>query len=113
MISSDRSRDIETERRLTMRSVADVSQQMRYILEDSSSVALPDALAQLWRGCGGNQGHTAAAVKLHVRWELKRGQVWGPKLTHGRTSDHQSPFKDESVPPGSLSINDLGYFDLR
>jgi len=82
------------------------------ILEDSSSVALPDELAEIWRGCGGNQGHTAAAVKLHVRWELKRGQVWGPKLTHGRTSDHQSPFKDEVVQPGSLSITDLGYFDL-
>ncbi len=37
------------------------------ILEDSSSVALPDELAEIWRGCGGNQDHTAAAVKLHVR----------------------------------------------
>lgn len=37
------------------------------ILEDSSSLSLPDELAQLWRGCGGNQEHTAAAVKLHVR----------------------------------------------
>ncbi len=37
------------------------------ILEDSSSVSLPNELAQRWRGCGGNQDHTAAAVKLHVR----------------------------------------------
>src|SRR5712692_4591258 len=37
------------------------------ILEDSSSIALPDELAEVWRGCGGNQEHTAAAVKLHVR----------------------------------------------
>jgi hypothetical protein len=37
------------------------------ILEDSSSISLPDALAETWRGCGGNQAHTAAAVKLHVR----------------------------------------------
>jgi hypothetical protein len=74
---------------------------------------LPDALAEIWRGCGGNQAHTAAAVKLHVRWELKRGQVQGPKLTDGRTSDHASPFNDEEVEAGSLSIRDLGYFSLR
>src|SRR5712691_1871524 len=36
------------------------------ILEDSSSIALPDELAECWRGCGGNQSHTAAAVKLHT-----------------------------------------------
>src|SRR5437588_1869737 len=41
------------------------------ILEDSSSISLPDALATVWQGCGGNQEHTAAAVKLHVRVELK------------------------------------------
>ena len=45
------------------------------ILEDSSSISFPDALAEIWRGCGGNQAHTAAAVKQHVRWELKRGQA--------------------------------------
>lgn len=37
------------------------------VLEDSSSISLPDDLAEIWRGCGGNQSHTAAAVKLHVR----------------------------------------------
>src|SRR6266581_1621881 len=83
------------------------------ILEDSSSIALPDELAQIWQGCGGKQAHTAAAVKLHVRWELKRGQVQGPELTAGRTSDHASPFNDEAVEAGSLSIKDLGYFSLR
>ena len=58
------------------------------VIEDSSSIALPDALAEQWRGCGGNQAHTAAAVKLHVRWDLKRGRLWGPALTAGRASDH-------------------------
>ena len=37
------------------------------ILQDSSSMTLPDALAEQWQGCGGTQDHTAAAVKLHVR----------------------------------------------
>lgn len=83
------------------------------ILEDSSSISLPDELAEVWQGCGGNQAHTAAAVKLQVRWELKRGQVQGPKLTDGRTSDHASPFNEQAVEAGSLSIKDLGYFSLR
>ncbi len=83
------------------------------ILEDSSSVSLPNELAELWRGCGGNQDHTAAAVKLHVRWELKGGQLWGPRLTDGRTSDHTSPFNTEPVQAGALYVQDLGYFDLQ
>src|SRR6266516_5385099 len=37
------------------------------VVEDSSTITLPEELAQLWRGCGGNQRHTAAAIKLHVR----------------------------------------------
>ena len=83
------------------------------ILEDSSSLSLPNELAEIWRGCGGNQDHTAAAVKLHVRWERKRGRLWGPKLTDGRASDRRSPLNEEPVEPGSLSVKDLGYFNLE
>ena len=85
------------------------------ILEDSSTITLPNALAEIWQGCGGNQDHTAAAVKVHVRWDLQRGQLWGPMLSDGRRSDHASPFNElqEQVPAGSLSIEDLGYFGLR
>ena len=83
------------------------------LLEDSSSIALPDVLAEIWRGCGGKQAHTAAAVKLHTRWELKRGRLQGPQLANGRSSDQASPFKDEEVVPGSLLVTDLGYFNLR
>lgn len=81
------------------------------VLEDSSSIALPEELAEQWQGCGGAPGKGQAAVKLHVRWELKRGQLQGPRLTHGRTIDRSSPFKDECLPVGSLSIADLGYLD--
>ncbi len=82
------------------------------VIEDSSSIALPDELAEHWRGCGGNQAHTAAAVKLHVRWDLKRGRLWGPALTAGRASDHSSPWANEALPPKSLYCSDLGYFHL-
>src|SRR5438067_7536809 len=81
------------------------------VLEDSSTVALPNELVTCWQGCGGASGEGHAAVKLHVRWELKRGSLHGPKLTHGRTSDRSSPFKEEPLPAGSLYIADLGYLD--
>jgi len=62
------------------------------VLEDSSSIALPEELAEQWQGCGGAPGEGQAAVKFHVRWELKQGQLQGPKLTDGRVSDRSSPF---------------------
>jgi hypothetical protein len=81
------------------------------VLEDSSSIALPDELAECWQGCGGAPGEGLAAVKLHVRWELKRGGLQGPCLTHGWVSDRSSPFKEDPLPEGSLYIADLGYVD--
>ena len=81
------------------------------VLEDSSTIALPNELATCWQGCGGAPGEGHAAIKLHVRWELKRGGLQGPKLTHGRTSDRSSPFKEEALPAGSLYLADLGYLD--
>jgi hypothetical protein len=81
------------------------------ICEDSSTITLPEELAEVWQGCGGRQGPTAA-VKVHTRWELTRGRLWGPKLTAGRTSDRRSPFREEGLPLGSLYIADLGYFSV-
>ena len=81
------------------------------VLEDSSTVALPNELVTCWQGCGGAPGEGHAAVKLHVRWELKRGSLHGSKVTHGRTSDRSSPLKEELLPAGSLYIADLGYLD--
>ena len=36
------------------------------VLEDSSTVALPNELVTCWQGCGGAPGEGHAAVKLHV-----------------------------------------------
>ena len=82
------------------------------VLEDSSSIALPKELAECWQGSGGGSGGGEAAIKLHVRWDLTRGQLAGPSLTHGRVSDQRSPFRHVRLSAGSLYIADLGYFDL-
>src|SRR5258708_5408701 len=37
------------------------------VLEDSSSIALPNELAESWEGCGGQPEDACAALKLHVR----------------------------------------------
>ena len=41
------------------------------VLEDSSTVALPNELVTCWQGCGGAPGEGHAAVKLHVRLPVK------------------------------------------
>jgi len=44
------------------------------VLQDSSTLVLPDVLAPWWPGCGGSSPeHTAAALKLQVRFDLCRG----------------------------------------
>jgi Transposase DDE domain len=83
------------------------------VLEDSSSIALPEELAECWQGSGGGMGGGEAAIKLHVRWDLTHGQLFGPSLTDGRVSDQRSPFRQMCLPVGSLYIADLGYFDLE
>ena len=83
------------------------------IVEDSSSVSLPDELSSYWRGCGGGQGVSGASVKLFVRWDVLTGRVLGPLLCDGRTNDHHSPFCEEELPVGSLYLADLGFFAVN
>jgi hypothetical protein len=75
-------------------------------------VALPDALAQPWPGCGRNTGPSPAAVKLQVRLDLLRGILAGPFLQAGRDNDHMANLQDMPLPAGALHLADLGYFDL-
>ena len=83
-------------------------------VQDSTTIALPDALAPAWAGCGGRTAQgTAAALKLQVRLDLLRGQLSGPELHPGRASDHAGELVDEPGPPGSLHLNDLGYFRVE
>ena len=88
------------------------------VIEDSSTVALPAELKELWPGCGGRNKptdpeHGEAVLKLHVRWDLRSGALWGPKLTAGRVSDQNSPWNEEPLPKGSLYVADLGYLNLE
>lgn len=80
------------------------------LVEDGSTISLPSALKQVWRGCGGSS--SAAALKLTVRWDLLRGGLSGPYVQEGRSHETQSPLHEQQMPRGSLWIGDLGYFAL-
>jgi hypothetical protein len=81
------------------------------IVEDSSRIHLPDALAVVWLGCGGSSGSSRATLKLFVRWNVLSGELHGPLLTDGKQADAKSPFKEEEVPAGRLYLGDQGFFE--
>jgi hypothetical protein len=80
---------------------------------DSTSIALPDSLAALWKGCGGRvaQG-SAAALKVQVVLDLAHGRLNGC-LQAGRAQDRSAPTQEWELPAGALKIADLGFFSVR
>jgi Transposase DDE domain len=80
-------------------------------IQDSTTISLPDALADHYQGCGGRAGRVAAACKAQFRWELRSGRLEGPILQHGRASDRAVSFRERSR-VGTLRIRDLGYWQL-
>lgn len=79
---------------------------------DSTTIGLPDELAEQFPGCGGTSGAGKAALKLQVEMDQRDGSVPKMHLQAGRDSDAQSPLMDDPPPAGSLSMYDLGYFSL-
>ena len=83
-----------------------------YLL-DSTTIPLPAALADVWRGCGGSTtGAGRAALKVQVRWEVVSGTLDGISLSAGRESDARAELARTPLPAGALRVADLGYFDL-
>ena len=83
-------------------------------VQDCTTIALPDALAAVWPGCGGGPaGEGTAALKLSVRLDLASGRLLGPYLEAGRTNDRATTAAREPLPPGALRLADLGFFSLE
>ncbi len=82
-------------------------------LLDATLVTLPDALAEVWRGCATHLPHGGRAViKLQVQINLLNGQLTGPIPEAGRASDLSSGLQQGALAPGTLRLADLGYFCL-
>jgi Transposase DDE domain len=79
---------------------------------DATTVTLPDRYAEQFPGCGGTAGSGRAAMKIQVLWDLLSGALRRMVIEPGKSSDSLSPIAREALPPGSLSLFDLGYFDL-
>jgi len=82
-------------------------------LLDSTTITLPDPLAEVWVGCGGHWARTSrAALKATVRLDLVTGRLEGPLLSAGRAPDQTSPAQHWPLPAGALRIGDLGFWRL-
>jgi len=81
-------------------------------VSDGSVITLPQELKEIWPGCGGSTGESAA-LKIQVGLDFKNGTLKGPILQAGRESDQNSPLKQELPQAGSIRLVDLGYFDLE
>jgi hypothetical protein len=84
-----------------------------YLL-DCTSIGLPACLAPLWPGCGGRNDADSckAALKVAVSYEVGTGALEGLSLHPGRTSDSNVGLQRAELPPGSLRLADLGFYDL-
>jgi hypothetical protein len=82
------------------------------LVRDSTIIKLPDALAELWHGCGNAAHRHAAALKVQVNCDLLTGTLGDLLLASGRTHDRVCARSLPAVPPGALCLADLGYFRL-
>lgn len=78
---------------------------------DSTTLMLPDALADEWQGNGGSTSlGTSAALKVQGLWKLTQGSLQHLSLHSGRANENGSSAQDVVLPAGALRIADLGSF---
>lgn len=81
-------------------------------LQDSTTITLPNALAEQWQGCGGKAGVGEAALKVQVQFDLSAGGIAHLTLHHGREQDRNASVQNSPLPAGALRLADLGYFNV-
>lgn len=82
------------------------------LVGDSTTILLPDELADRFAGCGGSDNFTHAAVKIQVLWEIKTGPIVQLHVGPARDADATSPIAIDRADAGTLLVYDPGYFDL-
>ena len=81
------------------------------IIVDSTSFQIPDTLAHLFAGSGGNASD--AAIKIRFGYDLKSGRFFY-RIQDGNTPDNTTGNGVvEDVSKGSLRISDLGFFNIQ
>lgn len=83
----------------------------KVVILDGSTVPLPDGMQDQFAGCGGSHESGKSAMKLQTGLELRSGAVT-VELEQGRSPDAATARQHERHGKGSLTIKDLGYFNL-
>lgn len=78
--------------------------------QDSTVQSLPEALQDVFPGVGGNA--SPAAVKVQLLFEFLGGNIDHLEFLSGRETDQGYQSHLPKILPGSLLIQDLGYFSL-
>jgi len=81
-------------------------------LQDSTTITLPNDLADQWQGCGGKANVGAAALKVQVQFDLRAGGIAHLTLHNGREQDRKASVQNSPLPAGALRLADLGYFSV-
>jgi hypothetical protein len=89
-------------------SIAFLEQFEGVYIQDSSILALPRELAEVWQGSG-NQTGALASLKLQTVFEYQHGQLH-LALYPGRVHDSRVP--QATLPPKALHLADTGYFKV-
>lgn len=79
------------------------------VVEDTTVIALPAALADAFPGCGTG----TAALKVLLRWDLRGGELLALSVHPGRTSDRALAAGGADLPEGALHLADQGFFNAR
>jgi Transposase DDE domain len=83
-------------------------------IEDVTIVGLPAALAQQFPGCGGSDPEAGqAGWKLLTRWDVTTGKLEILPPAPARQSERALAGALASLPPNSLRLCDLGFFELE
>jgi len=86
-------------------SVKQLSQFTGIYITDSTQIALPAHLRDIFRGAKAN-----AMLKLQVVWDYLNGNVMAVELEAGRKPDQKCRLHVTQAQVGSLQLFDLGYF---
>ncbi len=81
-------------------------------VQDSTTMALPAELAEVWPGCGMAAHAPKAALKVQLQLNWSDGQVLHLDLQAGCDSDRRAPMQTERLPAGALRLADLGYYSF-
>jgi len=81
-------------------------------IQDSTTITLPEVLADRWQGCGNASGTGQAALKVQVQFDYSSGTLSQIVLQDGRAQDRNAPVQSAALPVGALRLADLGYFNL-